>query len=177
MGVKNPLISTPPRHISLSLIGWLQWTSKKGYVSLQGKNIFLTTVNDWIHKWIRDWTRKWDLALNTSIVWPNIRQGFIAMLSGGMAGRFCDPIQGNPAKVTKPRLVPKGADLRFPLSLYLGTCGLIVSHILRVWTSSDPGAPNYGIYMGPAPSYVLVLTSKRHILQSYNIKFTCEIEP
>ena len=35
------------------------------------------------------------------------------MLSGGMAGRFRDPIQGNLNKLLKPRLVPKGAGLGF----------------------------------------------------------------
>ena len=113
MGVKTPLRSILPGHISLSLIGWLQWTSKKGYVVFQGTNLFLTPVNNWIHKWIPDWTRKWDPALKTSIVWPNIRKGIIAMLSFGMAGQFCDPIQGKPMKVLKPWLAPKGAGLIF----------------------------------------------------------------
>ena len=37
---------------------WLQLISKKGYMSLQGKNILLTPVHDWIHNCIWDWIRK-----------------------------------------------------------------------------------------------------------------------
>ena len=35
------------------------------------------------------------------------------MLSGGMAGRFCDPSRLYPTEVFKPRLAPKVAGLGF----------------------------------------------------------------
>ena len=50
------------------------------------------------------------------------------MLSGGMAAQFCEPSRGNPAKVLKPRLAPKGAGLGFFTSLYFGGDGLTLSH-------------------------------------------------
>ena len=79
-------------------VWWMQWISKKCYVSLKVNNLFLTPVHDLIHNCIRDWTRKWDPALNTVPVCPNYRQGIITMLTGGMTGRFWDPTQGKPKK-------------------------------------------------------------------------------
>ena len=47
---------------------WIQLISNKGYVILQGLNLFLAPTHDSIHNSIWDWTRKWDPALNTSTV-------------------------------------------------------------------------------------------------------------
>ena len=61
------------------------------YLSYQFYNFFLTPVHDWLHDCIQDWTRKLDPALMTSVVWPNLCQGIIAMWSGGKVGQFCEP--------------------------------------------------------------------------------------
>ena len=47
---------------------WMQRIIKKGCVSFQVKNIFLTPVYDWIYDCVWDWTWKWDPALMTSTV-------------------------------------------------------------------------------------------------------------
>ena len=70
----------------VSLVGftWMgswNWPAITLFFS-QGKNLFLTPVNDWIHDWIWDWTQRWDPAFMTSTVWPNNHQGIIDMLSG-----------------------------------------------------------------------------------------------
>ena len=49
---------------------WLKWTSKRCYVSRQGKNIFITPLHNWIHNCIWEWKQKWDPSLMTSTVWP-----------------------------------------------------------------------------------------------------------
>ena len=67
---------------------WLQLISNKGYVSLQVNNVLLTPAHNWIHDCILDWTWKWDPSLNMNTVLLNLRQGIIAMFSGGVAGRF-----------------------------------------------------------------------------------------
>ena len=72
---------------------------REGYVSWGVENIFLTPALDWIQDCIPDWTRDWNPSLNTSTVWSNLRQGIIAMLSGGMAGRIHDPSRGERKKV------------------------------------------------------------------------------
>ena len=64
-------------------------------------NVFLTPAHDWIHDCIQDWTWEWDLSLNTSTVWPNRCRGIVAMLSGGMVGRFCKLIRGERKKLEK----------------------------------------------------------------------------
>ena len=69
----------------------LQKTSKRGYVSLQGKSILLTPMYNWIHDCIQDCTRKWDPSLMMSTVWPNFRQGIISVLSGGKVGQLIEP--------------------------------------------------------------------------------------
>ena len=71
---------------------------KSGYVSWKGKHNFLTPVHNWIHNCIWYWTWKWDTDLMMSTVQPNSRQGIIAMLSGGMVGRFHEPIWGKKTK-------------------------------------------------------------------------------
>ena len=42
------------------------------------------------------------------------------MLSGGMAGRFCEPSRGNPTKLKWPVLASKGAGLGFLNFRFLG---------------------------------------------------------
>ena len=54
------------------------------------------------------------------------------MLSGGMAGRFLDPIQGNPTKVESPALAPKGTCIGFPNFSVFGANGLTVSRFSTV---------------------------------------------
>ena len=49
---------------------WLQWTSKRGYVIWQVKNLVLNPGDDCIHDCIQDWTHKWDPSLMKSTAWP-----------------------------------------------------------------------------------------------------------
>ena len=87
---------------------WLHWKGDIGYVSWQGNNIFLTPAHNWMHDCILYWTRKWDPSLMTSTVWPNLRQGIMAMLGDGTVGRLLKPGQGKGRK-WKLQLAHKGA--------------------------------------------------------------------
>ena len=49
------------------------------------------------------------------------------MLSCGTMGQFRELSRGNPEKVERPGLVPKGAGLRFHIFLSFGTNGLTLS--------------------------------------------------
>ena len=88
-----------PDYINISIVNDLMvaylinarlttFARREGYERWGVYNIFLAPAHDWIHNCIRDWTWEWDPALNTSAVWPNLRQGIIAVLSGGTVGRF-----------------------------------------------------------------------------------------
>ena len=92
-------------------------TRREVYVSWGVYNIFLTPVHNWIHDCIRYWTREGDPALNMIAVWPNRRQGIIAMWSGGTVGQFRKPIRAEPRQkdeIGNTWVVPKGATPVFP---------------------------------------------------------------
>ena len=86
---------------------------RRGHVSWQGKNIFLTPAHDWMHERIQYWTWKWYPSLMTSTVWSNCRQGIITILVGGTVGWFWEPIRGFRIKVETSPVASKiaGADL------------------------------------------------------------------
>ena len=74
------------------------------------------------------------------------------MLSGGMVGRFCEPIQGKYTKVPKPTLAPKGLGLGFPLLPYFGAGNLTILRTLDGLTIILSRGPKCGLYLG---SYLL----------------------
>ena len=106
---------------------------------------------------IRYWNRKWDPAWNTSTVWPNLRQGIVSMLSGGMTGQFRDPFRSNkPIGRVNPFLAPKGASLGISLCyVFLGQTvwPLPISSLLRNLDQNDRP------FLSPDPSSSLVIQS------------------
>ena len=92
---------------------WLQWKEKRGYVTWQGRNIFLAPAHNWMNNCIQDWNQKWYPVLMTIAVWPNCCQGIITMLSGGTVGLLRKLIRDKKMKVGNPSLAPKGAGPKF----------------------------------------------------------------
>ena len=122
-------------------------------------NIFLTPAHNWIHNCIQDWTREWDPALNTSTVWPNHRQGIIAMLSGGTVGRLCNPSQGERMNVRTLMWRLLALLLCFLVSPYFCFPEFPLFRVLTVWPSSVRGGPKIQAMPGSA-----LVRSKLHNL-------------
>ena len=125
-------------------------------MSWQGKNLFLTPLNDCINDCIRNWTQNWDPGLMMSTGWSNHHHGISAMLSGGTAGLFCEPSQGNQKKVAKPWLAPKGTCLGFStFPIFGGKWSNRITYFDR-YDPYPPKGPNIQAIPGIISSYSLV---------------------
>ena len=153
------------------MLGWLNWPGEKGYMSWGVNNIFLTPAHDYIHNWIRDWTQEWDPDLNMSTVWPNCRQGIIAMLSGGTLVRFSELSRGERTKVETLEWCLKALLPCFRLSPYFGFPSFPLFRVSTVWPSSIRGGAKIQAMHGSALSMAKI----HNIIVAYPISYRLTI--
>ena len=138
---------------------WLQWTSKRVYVSCQGKNLLWTPVHDCIQDWIQAWTREWYPALMTSTVWPVWLPGdyhYVKRWDGGTITRAWSEAQERKWKPDWYHL--KALITGFLLSLHLGADILTIFHIFNRLIVFRPRAPKYRLCLAH-PSLYFNLTT------------------
>ena len=77
----------------MSGAGYSVW-GKRGYMSWQGKNIFLSPAHECMNDCIWYWHQEWDPGLIMIKIRTNHHRGLIYMLSGGKWADYVNLIQG-----------------------------------------------------------------------------------